>query len=179
MNEHDHSNRLIWGILVVGVLSFASVGLVWTTGGPLPSKALAAVPAKAKAAPHVDAVAELEKRMGHLEARMKDQPPAADTSQLDARIKDLQSQLAAVQTQLGAFKVSDIDALKAKIDRAGKANPESVKTIEALQTDVGNLHKSVDQLSEQVASATASDNSKHSSQSESKHSSHKSHHHSR
>jgi chromosome segregation ATPase len=181
MNEHDHSNRLIWGILVVGVLSFASVGLVWSTGGPLPSKALAAVPhkAKAEAAPHADAVAGLEKRLGHLEARMKEPPPAADTSQLDARIKDLQSQLAAVQTQLGAFKVSDIDALKAKIDRAGKANPESVKTIEALQTDVGNLHKSVDQLSEQVASATASDDSKHSSQSESKHSSHKSHHHSR
>ncbi|ABE63029.1 hypothetical protein Nham_2237 [Nitrobacter hamburgensis X14] len=181
MNEHDHSNRLIWGIIVVGVLSLGSVGLVWSTGGPLPSKAVAAVPAKAKAevaaAPHADAVVGLEKRLAHIEARMKDPPPAVDTSQLEARLKDLQSQLATVQTQLGAFKVSDLDALKTKIDRAGKAEPESVKTtIDALQTDVGNLHKSVDQLSQQVASVTAPVDSKHSSQSESKHSSHKSHH---
>jgi septal ring factor EnvC (AmiA/AmiB activator) len=166
MNEHDHSNRLIWGIIVVGAVFFGSVGLVWSTGGQLPSKALAEVP-KAKAvvaaAPHADAIAGLEKRLLHLEAGMK-APPTFDTSQLEAQLKDLQSQLAAVQTQLGAFKVSDLDALKTKIDSAGKANPESVKTtIGALQTDVGDLHKRFDQLSQQVASVTAPD-VKHSSQ---------------
>jgi chromosome segregation ATPase len=163
MNEHDHSNRLIWGIIVIGVVFFGSVGLVWSTGGPLPSKALAEVP-KAKAIPPAEAVAGLEKRVVHLEDRMKAPPaPASDTSQLEARLKDLQSQVAAVQTQLGTFKGSDLDALKTKID-AKKTNPDSVKTtIDALQTDVGNLHKSVDQLSQQVASVTGSD-SKHSSQ---------------
>lgn len=169
MNEHDHSNRLIWGIIVIGVVFFGSVGLVWSTGGPLPSKALAEVP-KAKVIPPAEAVAGLEKRVVHLEDRMKAPPAAAaDTSQLEARLKDLQSQVAAVQTQLGTFKASDLDALKRKVDNTtGKANPESANvktTIDALQTDVGNLHKSVDQLSQQVASvtATASD-SKHSSQ---------------
>ncbi|WP_439925205.1 hypothetical protein [Nitrobacter sp. JJSN] len=167
MNEHDHSNRLIWGIIVIGVVFFGSVGLVWSTGGPLPSKALAEVP-KAKVIPPAEAVAGLEKRVVHLEDRMKAPPaPASDTSQLEARLKDLQSQVAAVQTQLGTFKASDLDALKKKVDNTtGKANPESVNvktTIDALQTDVGNLHKSVDQLSQQVASVTGSD-SKHNSQ---------------
>ena len=142
MNEHDRSNQLIWAIAVVGLVFFLSVGLVLSTGGPLPSKAKE-VPTK--------------KRGLQLEARMK-VPPTFDTSQLEAQLKGLESQLAAVQTQLGAFRVSDFDALKTKIDRAGKANSESVKTrIDALQTDVGNLHTRFDQLSQQAAPVTAPD----------------------
>jgi septal ring factor EnvC (AmiA/AmiB activator) len=173
MNEHDHSNRLIWGIAVVAVVFFGSVGLVWSTGGPLPSKALAEIPAaKAKAAPHTDAVAGLETRLLHLEAKMK-APPTFDSSQLEAQLKNLQSQLAAVQTQLGAFKVSDLDALRTKIDSAEAANSESVKTtISALRTDIGNLNTRFDQLSQQVASAAAPA----ATEPAVKHSSHKSHH---
>ena len=140
MNEHDRSNQLIWAIAVVGLVFFLSVGLVLSTGGPLPSKAKE-VPTK--------------KRGLQLEARMN-VPPTFDTSQLEAQLKGLESQLAAVQTQLGTFRVSDFDALKTKIDSAGKENSESVKTmIDALRTDVGTLHTRFDQLSQQVTSATA------------------------
>jgi hypothetical protein len=164
MNEHDRSNKLIWALAIVGLVSFGSVGLVWSTGGPLPSKARAEVPKAKVEVPSAAAVAGLEKRMGQLEAGMK-APPTFDSSQLEAQLKGLKSQLTAVQTQLGTFKVSEFDALKTKIDSAGKANSESVKTtITALQTDVGNLNKRFDQLSQQVASATATDDHKQSSQ---------------
>ena len=164
MNEHDRSNKLIWALAIVGLVSFGSVGLVWSTGGSLPSKARAEVPKAKVEVPSAAAVAGLEKRMGQLEAGMK-APPTFDSSQLEAQLKGLKSQLTAVQTQLGTFKVSEFDALKTKIDSAGKANSESVKTtINALQTDVGNLNKRFDQLSQQVASATATDDHKQSSQ---------------
>jgi outer membrane murein-binding lipoprotein Lpp len=164
MNEHDRSNKLIWALAIVGLVSFGSVGLVWSTGGPLPSKARAEVPKAKVEVPSAAAVAGLEKRMGQLEAGMK-APPTFDSSQLEAQLKGLESKLTAVQTQLGTFKMSEFDALKTKIDSAGKANSESVKTtINALQTDVGNLNKRFDQLSQQVASATATDDHKQSSQ---------------
>lgn len=169
MNEHDRSSKLIWGLAIVGLVSLGSVGLVWSTGGPLPSKARAEVPKAKVEIPSAAAVAGLEKRMGQLEAGMK-APPTFDSSQLEAQLKGLESKLTAVQTQLGTFKVSEFDALKTKIDSAGKANSEkanseSVKTtINALQTDVGNLNKRFDQLSQQVASATATDDHKQSSQ---------------
>jgi polyhydroxyalkanoate synthesis regulator phasin len=159
MNEHDRSNQLmIWTMTVVGLLVFGSVYMVLSSGNPLPSKAQP-VPTKAKAevtsAPRADAIAGLEKRVIHLEAEMK-APPTFDASQLEAQLKGLESRLTAVQTQLGTFRVSDFDALKTKIDSAGKENSESVKTmIDALRTDVGTLHTRVDQLSQQVTSATA------------------------
>lgn len=159
MNEHDRSNQLmIWTMTVVGLLVFGSVYMVLSSGNPLPSKLQAEVPTKAKAevtSPQADAVAGLDKRLVQLESKMK-VPPTFDTSQLEAQLKGLESQLAAVQTQLGTFRVSDFDALKTKIDSAGKENSESVKTmIDALRTDVGTLHTRVDQLSQQVTSATA------------------------
>ncbi len=166
MNEHDRSNQLIWAIVIVGLVSFGSLGLVWSTGGPLPSIAKAEVP-KAKAvtsAAHADEVAGLEKRVLHLEAAMK-APPTFDTSQLEAQLKGLESQVAALQTQLGTFRVSDFDALKTKIDSAAKANSGSVQTkIDALQIDVGNLNKRLDELSQQAPSVTATDDVKRSSQ---------------
>jgi phage shock protein A len=166
MNQHDHSNRLIWGIAIVAAVFFGSVGLVWSTGAPLPSKALADVPPKPKVAvASADAVAGLDKRMAALEAKVQ-APPAVDTSRIEAQIKGLESQLTAMHTQLGTFKASDFDALRTKLDNAG-TTPKSVKTtIETLQTDVGNLRTRFDQLSQQVASETAT---------ESKSSSHKSH----
>ena len=91
------------------------MGLVWSTGGPLPSKAKAEVPKAKVEVPSADAVAGLEKRVVHLEAGMKT-PPTFDTSQLEAQLKGLESQLTAVQTQLGTFRASDFDALKTKID---------------------------------------------------------------
>jgi phage shock protein A len=104
--------------------------------------------------------------MAALEAKLQAPAPAVDTSQIEAQIKGLESRLAAMHTQLGTFKASDFDALRAKLDNAG-TTPKSVKTtIESLQTDVGNLRTRFDQLSQQVASETAS---------ESKSSSHKSH----
>jgi septal ring factor EnvC (AmiA/AmiB activator) len=159
MNEHDRSNQLmIWTMTVVGLLVFGSVYMVLSSGNPLPSKLQAEVPTKAKAevtSPQADAVAGLDKRLVQLESKMK-VPPTFDTSQLEAQLKGLESQLAAVQTQLGTFRVSDFDALKTKIDSAGKENSESVKTmIDALRTDVGTLHTRFDQLSQQVTSATA------------------------
>jgi hypothetical protein len=171
MNEHDRSNQLIWGIAVIGVMFFGSMALVWSNTGRLTSEAKAAVAPAPHAAPHADAAAGLEKRVLSLEAKAK-APPTFDASQLEAHLKDLGSQLTAVQTQLGSFKGSDFDALKTKIetktDRAATASSESVKkSIDSLQTDLGNLHARFDQLSQQVASATASD-SKHSSRSKSK-----------
>lgn len=164
MNEHDRSSQLMGGIAVICVMFFGSVALVWSTNGRLTSEAKAAPAPAHQAAPHADATAGLEQRLLHLEAKMK-APPTSDASQLDAKIKGLESQIAAVQTQLGAFTLSDFDTLKRKV--AGTENPESIKTtIGALQTDVGKLHTRLDQLSEQAASATAS---------ETKHSSRKSH----
>jgi hypothetical protein len=166
MNEHDRANKLmILTMTVVSLLVLGSVGLVWSSGNPLPSKQIAEVPkAKAQvASPQPDAVAMLDKRLVQVESKMK-VPPAFDTSQIEAQLKGLESQLAAVQTQLGTFKVSDFDALKTNIDSAAKASSESVKrTIDALQTDVENLNKRFDQLSQQVTSVTASE-LKHSSQ---------------
>jgi prefoldin subunit 5 len=168
MNEHDRSNQLmIWNMTVVGLLVLGSVGLVLSSGNPLPSKAIAEVPTKAKAevtSLQADAVAMLDKRLVQIESKMK-VPPTFDTSQLEAQLKGLESQLAAVQTQLGTFRVSDFDALKTKIDSAAKASSESVKrTIDTLQTDVGNLNKRFDQLSRQAPSVTAPDDVKHSLQ---------------
>jgi hypothetical protein len=164
MNEHDRSNQLIWALAIVALVSFGSVGLVWSSGSPLPSIAKAEVPKAKVEVPSAAAVSGLEKRVGQLEAGMK-APPTFDSSQLEAQLKGLESQLTAVQTQLGTFRVSEFDALKTKIDSAGKANSESVKTtINALQTDVGNLNKRFDQLSQQVASTTATDDHKQSSQ---------------
>lgn len=164
MSEHNRSNLLMLGIAVIGVMFFGSMALVWSNTGRLTSEAKAAVVPAHQAAPHTDATAGLEKRLLLLEAKMT-APPTFDASQLDAKIKGLESQLTAVQTQLGAFTASDFDALKMKVVRT--ENPESIKTaISALQTDVGKLHTRLDQLSEHVASAAAS---------ETKHSSRKSH----
>lgn len=158
MSERDRAN-LILGIAVTSVMFFGSMALVWNNTGRLSSEAKAAVAPAHQAAPHADATAGLENRLLLLEAKMK-APPTVDASQLDEKIKGLESQLTAVQTQLGAFAVSDFDALKMKVART--KNPESLKTtIDALQTDVGKLHTRLDQLSEQ-ASVTASD-TKHNS----------------
>ncbi|WP_439925443.1 hypothetical protein [Nitrobacter sp. JJSN] len=158
MNEHDRANKLmIVTMTVVSLLVAGSVGLVWSSGNALPSKPIAEVPkAKAQvASPQADAVAMLDKRLIQVESKIK-VPPTFDTSQLEAQLKGLESQVAAIQTQLGTFRVSDFDALKTKTDSAATANSESVKTtINALQTDVGNLNKRFDQLSQQVTSATA------------------------
>ncbi len=164
MSEHNRSNLLMLGIAVIGVMFFGSMALVWSNTGRLTSEAKAAVAPAHQAAPHADATAGLEKRLLLLEAKMT-APPTFDASQLDAKIQGLESQLTAVQTQLGAFTASDFDALKMKVVRT--ENPESIKTaISALQTDVGKLHTRLDQLSEHVASAAAA---------ETKHSSRKSH----
>jgi uncharacterized protein YceH (UPF0502 family) len=102
-----------------------------------------------------------------LEAKMK-APPTSD-AQLDARINGLESQIAAVQTKLGAFSASDFDTLKRKV--AGTENSESIKTtVDALQADVGKLNTRLDQLSEHATSASAA-----APTSETKHSSRKSH----
>ena len=156
MNEQDRSNLLmILTMTVVGLVVFGSVYMVLSSGNPLPSKLEAEVPKAKVEVPSAAAVAGLEKRVVQLEAGMKP-PPTFDTSQLEAQLKGLEFQLAAAQTQLGTFRVSDFDALKTKIDRAGKENSESVKTmIDALRTDVGTLHTRVDQLSQQATSATA------------------------
>ncbi|GAB1716386.1 MAG: hypothetical protein NTAFB05_14280 [Nitrobacter sp.] len=174
MNEHGRSNQLIWGIAVIGVMFLGSMALVWSSNGRLTSEAKAAVPPAPHAAPHADATAGLEKRVLNLEAKMKT-PPSFDTSQIEAQLKDLGSRIAAVQTQLGSFKGADFNTLEAKletkIDKAGTTSSESVKkSIGALQTDVGNLHTRLDQLSQQVASV-GEPASKHSSS----HSSHSSH----
>ena len=124
MNEHDRSNQLmILTMTVVGLVVFGSVGLVLSSGNPLPSKPKAEVPKAKVEVPSADAVAGLEKRVVQLESGMK-APPTFDTSQLEAQLKGLESQLTAVQTQLGTFRGSDFDALKTKIDSAGKANSE-------------------------------------------------------
>ncbi len=156
MNEHDRSNLLmILTMTVVGLVVFGSVYMVLSSGNPLPSKLQAEVPKAKVEVPSAAAVAGLEKRVVQLESGMK-ASPTVDTSQLEAQLKGLESQLTAVQTQLGTFRGSDFDALKTKIDRAGKENSESVKTmIDALRTDVGTLHTRVDQLSQQATSATA------------------------
>jgi hypothetical protein len=174
MNEHGRSNQLIWGIAVIGVMFLGSMALVWSSNGRLTSEAKAAVASAPHAAPHADATAGLEKRVLNLEAKMKT-PPAFDTSQIEAQLNDLGSRLSALQTQLGSFKGADFNALEAKletkIDKAGTASSESVKkSIGALQTDLGNLHTRFDQLSQQVASATApaSKHSSHSSHSKSR-----------
>ncbi|EAQ33736.1 hypothetical protein NB311A_18873 [Nitrobacter sp. Nb-311A] len=167
MNDHDRSNQLMGGIAVICVMFFGSMALVWTSTGRLTSEAKAAVAPAHQAAPHADATAGLEKRLLLLEAKMKAQP-TVDASQLDAKIKGLESQLTAVQTQLGAFTASDFDALKIKV--AGTENSESTKkTIDALQADVGKLHTRLDQLSEHVASAAASETKHSSRKSHSKH----------
>lgn len=169
MNEHDRSNQFILGIAIIGVMFFGSMALVWNSTGRLTSEAKAAPAPAHQAAPHTDATAGLEKRLLLLEAKLKT-PPTFDASQLDAEIKGLESKIAAVQTQLGAFSVSDFDALKTKV--AKTENPQSIKTtIDALQTDVGKLHARLDQLSEQAAPATASEtkqNSRKSSHSRSR-----------
>ena len=156
MNEQDRSNLLmILTMTVVGLVVFGSVYMVLSSGNPLPSKLQAEVPKAKVEVPSAAAVAGLEKRVVQLESGMK-ASPTVDTSQLEAQLKGLESQLTAVQTQLGTFRGSDFDALKTKIDRAGKENSESVKTmIDALRTDVGTLHTRVDQLSQQATSATA------------------------
>jgi len=163
MNEHDRANRLMIGtLIVVSLLVAGSVGLVWSSGNALPSKPTAEVPkAKAQvASAQSDAVAMLDKRLVQVESKMN-VPPAFDTSQLETQLKGLGSQVAAIQTQLGTFRGSDFDALKIKIDRAATANSESVKTtIDALQTDVGNLNKRFDQLSQQAPPVTAPDDVK-------------------
>lgn len=174
MNEHGRSNQLIWGIAIVGVMFLGSMALVWSSTGRLGSEAKAAVPpAHHAAAPHVDATAGLEKRVLNLEAKANT-PPAFDTSQIEAQLKDLGSRLAAVQTQLGSFKGADFNALETKVEtkidkaKAGTASSESIKkSVDALQTDMEKLHTRFDQLSEQVASATTS-GSKHSSHSKSR-----------
>lgn len=164
MTEHDRSNQLMWGIAVVGVMFFGSMAMVWSNTGRLTSEAKAAVAPAHQATPHADAATGLENRLLLLEAKMK-APPTFDASQLDAKIKGLESQLTAVQTQLGAFTASDFDALKMRVIKT--ENPAFIKTtVDALQTDVGKLHTRLDQLSEHVASATAS---------EPKHNSRKSH----
>jgi phage shock protein A len=164
MNDHDRSSQLMGGIAVICVMFFGSMALVWSTNGRLTSEAKAAPAPAHQAAPHADATAGLEHRLLLLEAKMK-APPTSD-AQLDVRIKGLESQIASVQTQLGAFTASDFDSLKRKV--SGTENTESVKTsIDALRTDVGKLHTRLDQLSEQTASATASE-SKHSRKSHSK-----------
>lgn len=88
MNEHDRANQLmIWTMTVVGLLVFGSVGLVWSSGNPLPSKLQAEVPTKAKAevtSLQAEAVARLDKRLVQLESKMK-VPPTFDTSQLEAQ----------------------------------------------------------------------------------------------
>jgi prefoldin subunit 5 len=128
--------------------------MVLSSGNPLPSKLQAEVPKAKVEVPSAASVAGLEKRVVQLEAGMK-ASPTIDTSQLEAQLKGLESQLTAVQTQLGTFRMSDFDALKTKIDN-GKENSESVKTtIDALRTDIGTLHTRVDQLSQQATSATA------------------------
>ena len=136
------------------------MGLVWSSGNPLPSKPIAEVATKAKAAvpsPQANAVAILDKRLVQVESKMN-VPPTFDPSQLEAQLKGLEFQLVALQTQLGTFRVSDFGALKMKIESIQKENSESVKmTIEALQTDVGNLNKRLDQLAQQAPSATAPD----------------------
>jgi hypothetical protein len=104
MNEHDRANQLmIWTMTVVGLLVFGSVGLVWSSGNPLPSKLQAEVPTKPKAevAPLQAEVAGLDKRVVEVESKMK-VPPTFDTSQLEAQLKGLGSQLAVIQTQLGS-----------------------------------------------------------------------------
>jgi predicted nucleic acid-binding Zn-ribbon protein len=163
MSERDHSNRLIGGIVILAAVFFGSVGLVWSSGAPLPSKALADVPPKPKAAVvSADQVAGLDKRMVALEAKVKD-PPTFDASQIEAQIKGLESQLASIHSQLGTFKAADFDALKTKIDSSG-TNPKSAKaTIDTLQADVGNLRARFDQLSQQVASAATTSDTKPSS----------------
>jgi chromosome segregation ATPase len=171
MNEHGRSNQLIWGIAIVGVMFLGSMALVWSSTGRLGSEAKAAVPpAHHAAAPHADATAALEKRVLSLEAKANT-PPAFDTSQIEAQLKDLGSQISAVQTQLGSFKGADFKALQTKletkIDKAETTSSQSVKkTVDALQTDLEKLHTRFDQLSQQVASATTStSSSKHSSHS--------------
>ena len=167
MSEHDQSNWLISAMIVLGAVLFGSIALIWSTGDGLSTVYQRSQEAKAAApsAPsQADATAGLEKRVLNLEAKLK-APPTFDTSQIEAQLKDLGSQVAAVQTQLGNFKGSDFKALETKIDKAGTASSETVKkTIDALQTDLGNLHARFDQLSQQVASATTS-SSKHSSHS--------------
>jgi outer membrane murein-binding lipoprotein Lpp len=156
MNEHDRSNQLMTlTMIVVGLVVFGSVYMVLSSGNPLPSKLQAEVPKAKVEIPSAAAVAGLEKRVVQLENGMK-APPIVDTSQVEVQLKGLESQLRAVQTQLGTFRGSDFDALRTKIDSAGKENSESVKTmIDALRTDVGTLHTRVDQLSQQATSATA------------------------
>jgi|tagenome__1003787_1003787.scaffolds.fasta_scaffold20830315_2 chromosome segregation ATPase len=159
MDEQERSNTFLGGIALVFVLVVASMVWVWSSNGRLGSVARAEVPPPPKAASPAEATAGLEKRVVSLEAKAKT-PPTFDTSQLEAQIKDLGSQLTALQTQLGSFKVSDFDALKTKVDtkgdRTATANSESVKkSIDALQADIGNLHTRFDQLSQQVASVTA------------------------
>jgi hypothetical protein len=167
MNEHDRSNQLIGGIAVICVMFFGSMALVWSSTGRLTSEAKAAPAPAHQAAPHADATAGLEQRLLLLEAKMK-APPTSD-AQLDARIKGLESQIAAVQTKLGAFSASDFDTLKRKV--AGTENSESIKTtVDALQADVGKLNTRLDQLSEHATSASAA-----APTSETKHSSRKSH----
>ncbi|MBU6458467.1 MAG: hypothetical protein KGQ48_13165 [Bradyrhizobium sp.] len=156
MNEHDRSSNLILGIGAVVVLFFGSMAMVWSNTGRIGSELKAEVPAP-HAAPHADATAVLEKRIVDLEAKAKT-PPAVDTSHLEAQLKNLGSQLTAVEAQLGSFKVADFDALKTKVDKTGTASSESIKkSIDALQTDIGNLHTRFDQLSQQVASAATAE----------------------
>ena len=169
MSEHDQSNWLISAMIVLGAVLFGSIALVWSTGDGLSTVYQRSQEAKA-AAPAVpsqaDATAGLEKRVLNLEAKLK-APPTFDTSQLEARLNELQAQLAAVQTQLGSFNGGDFNALETKletkIDEAGTTNLESFKpAIDALQTDIRNLHTRFDQLSQQVTPVTAPDDLKHS-----------------
>ena len=169
MSEHDQSNWLISAMIVLGAVLFGSTALVWSTGDGLSTVYQRSQEAKAAApsAPsQADATAGLEKRVLNLEAKLK-APPRFDTSQIEAQLKALGAQVAAVQTQLGSFKGTDFDALETKletrIDEARTTNPESFKpAIDALQTDIRNLHTRFDQLSQQVTPVTAPDDLKHS-----------------
>jgi hypothetical protein len=154
MNEHNRSNLLmILTMTVVGLVVFGSVYMVVSSGNPVPSKLQAEVPKAKVEVPSATAVAGLEKRVVQLEAAMK-APPTFDASRLDAQLKGLESHLATVQTQLGTFRASDFDTLKSKVDSARTVNSDSLKAaVDALQTDVANLNKRLDQLSQQVGSA--------------------------
>jgi predicted nucleic acid-binding Zn-ribbon protein len=177
MNEHDHSSRLIWGIAVVALAFFGSVGLVWSTGGPLPTKAKAEV-THAAPKPKADTAGT-----ANAEAIRK----TVDALQID--LGNLNTRIDQLSQQVASIKPQDLSPIRTKVDALGTK-------VGGIETQVSSIASSIpkdlqgrlDALSAQIASsnqqasAQQASSRQESSQQEAappKHSSQKSSHHSR
>ena len=175
MAESVRDNRLLWGLVVVGLLVLLSLFWIWNVGNTLSGIDQRGQQLEARFADvgAADAVAALEARQAELEAKISalQMPDLAPVQQqvdelktglkgLEERfagftipgLEDLTARLAAVETAVGGIAPADLTAVTADIDGLRTS-------LDGLRTQIGDLAPArvdelagrIDTVSQQVA----------------------------